>query len=123
MFDGEGRRVHFIARLHRVAAVDEQDGAIGQHDGDAGRAGEAGQPGEPLGAGRHIFVLVAVGARHDKTVEAAPLQLCPQRREPRRAVAARAAILERLEMRLEHRSNLGAPPTSGNGAGGLSAAL
>ncbi len=77
-------------------------GAVGQHDGDAGRAGEAGEPGQPLGAGRHIFVLVAVGARHDEAVEAAPLQLRAQRREPRRAVAALAAILERLEMRLEH---------------------
>ena len=102
MFDGKSGGVHFVARLHRITAVDEQHGTIGEHDGDAGRAGEAGKPGEPLGAGRHIFVLVAVGARHDEAVEAVAFQLSPQRREPRRAVAARATILERLEMRLEH---------------------
>ena len=44
-----------------------------QHDGRAGRAGEAGQPGEPLFARRHIFVLMAVGARHHEPVEAALL--------------------------------------------------
>ena len=47
----------------------------------AGRAGEAGEPGEPLVAGRHVFVLVAVGARHDEAVEAAPLEFGAQRRD------------------------------------------
>ena len=35
MFDRESGRVHFIARLHRIAAVDEKDGTVGEHDGDA----------------------------------------------------------------------------------------
>ena len=43
---------------------------VGQHDGSAGRAGEAGEPGQPLLARRQIFVLLAVGARHDEAVEA-----------------------------------------------------
>ena len=64
--------VDLVARLQRVAAVDEQRGARRQHDRDAGRAGEAGQPGQPLLGGRHVFVLVAVGARHDEAGEAAP---------------------------------------------------
>ena len=94
MLDGENRGVDFLARPAPVAAVDEQRGAVGQHDGGAGRAGEAGEPGQPLGAGRHIFVLVAVGARHDEAVEPAALELGAQRRDARRAGAALAAILE-----------------------------
>ena len=102
MLDGESRKVEFLARLHHVAAVDEDDRAVLEHDGDAGRAGKTGEPSQPLGAGRHVFVLVAVGARHDEAVEAAPLELGAQRRQPRRARRPLAAILERLEMRLEH---------------------
>ena len=103
MFDGETRAVDFLGDLHLVAAVDEDRGAVGEHDGDAGRAGEAGEPGEPLGVGRHIFVLVAVGARHDEAVEPAPRQLGPQQRQPLGARAAFTAILERLKARFEHR--------------------
>ena len=102
MLDRKNRGVDFLADLHLIAAVDENHGAIGKHDRHAGRAGEAGEPGEPLGARRHIFVLEAVGARHDEAVEPAPRQFRPQRRNARRAGAALAAILERLEMRLEH---------------------
>jgi hypothetical protein len=63
--------IDLLAHLHEVAAVDENRGAIGKHDGGARRAGKAGQPGEALGAGRYIFVLVTVGARHDEAVESA----------------------------------------------------
>ncbi len=94
MRDGKERAVHFLAHLHLIAAVDEQHGAVGEHDRDAGRAGEAGEPGQPLGAGRHVFVLIAVGARHDEAVEPAELQLRAQCRQARRAVAAVAAIVE-----------------------------
>ncbi len=109
MRDGEGRRVHFLARLHGVAAIDEEDGTVGQHDGGAGRAGETGEPGEPLGAGRHIFVLIAVRARHDEAIETAPLEFRPQRREPRRDGGAVAAILERLKLGLEHAAQSSRP--------------
>ena len=102
MLDRENSAVDFLGDLHLVATVDEDRGAVGEHDGDSGRAGEPGEPGEPLGAGRHVFVLVAVGARHDEAVEPAPRQFGPQRRQPRRAGAALAAILEGLKMRLEH---------------------
>ena len=97
MLDGESRRIDLVAHLHRIAAVDENRRAIGEHDRDAGRAGKAGEPGKPLVAGRHIFVLVTVGARHDETVEAAALELRAQRRKPRRAGALFAAILEGLK--------------------------
>ena len=74
VLDREYRRIDLLAHLHRIAAVDKDRGAVTEHDGRAGRSGEAGEKSKPLGAGRHIFVLVAVGARHDKTVEAAALQ-------------------------------------------------
>ena len=104
--DGKNRAVDFFLHLHLITAVDEDHRAVGEHDGDAGRAGEAGQPGQLLGAGRHIFILEAVGARHDEAVEAAFGKLRPQRRHARRAFGALAAILERLEMGLEHQCNL-----------------
>ena len=104
--DGKNRAVDFLLHLHLIAAVDEDHRAVGEHDGDAGRAGEAGEPGQLLGARRHIFVLEAVGARHDETVEAAFGKLRPQRRDARRACGALAAILERLEVGLEHGCNL-----------------
>ena len=86
--DREQRGVDLLARLQRVAAVDEQRGAVRQHDRGAGRAGEAGQPGEPLLGRRHIFALVAVGVRHD---EAGRARAAPVRRAaPRRAARSRA---------------------------------
>ena len=106
MLDRENRAVDLLAHLHLIAAVDEDHGALGQHDRDAGRAGEAGEPGELLVARRHVFVLEAVGARHDEAVEPAPLELRAQSRKARRTRGALAAILERLEMRLEHARNL-----------------
>ena len=107
MLDGESRGVDLLAHLHLIAAVDEDHGAVGEHDGEAGRAGEAGEPGQPLGAGRHIFVLIAVGARHDEAVEPAPLELARASAATRGAVAPRvAAIVERLEMGFEHGGNL-----------------
>ena len=94
MLDGENRAVDFFAHLHLITAVDEQHGAVGQHDRDPGRAGEAGEPGQPLVVGRHVFVLVAIGARHDEAVEASPLELGAQRRDARCAGAAVGTILE-----------------------------
>ena len=102
MLDGKNRAVDFLAHLHLIAAIDEQDGAVGQHERDPGRAGEAGQPGEPLGAGRHVFVLVAIGARHDEAVEAVPLEFGPQRRDAGRTGVAVGTIVERLEKGLKH---------------------
>jgi hypothetical protein len=62
--------------LHRIAAVDEDRRALGEHDGGARRTGEAGEPGQALLARRQVFVLLAIGARYDETVEAASLELC-----------------------------------------------
>ena len=94
MLDGEDRPVDLLARLQRVAAVDEQNGAIHQHNGSAGRAGEAGEPSEPPLAGRHIFVLMAVGARHDKAGQIAPREFRAQGRDARAALRSLARVLE-----------------------------
>ena len=80
----EGVGIDLAAHRQRVAAVDEDRGRVGQHDGEAGRAAEAGQPGQALRAARHVFALMLVGARHDEAVEAAPLQLGAQGGQPRR---------------------------------------
>ena len=102
MLDDENRGIDLLAHLHLITAVDEDRGAIGEHDRRAGRAGEAGEPGEPLVRRRHVFALEAVGVRHDEAVEPAPLQFRAQRGDVRGAAGAAGAILERLEMRFEH---------------------
>ena len=94
MLDGEHRAVHFVAHLHLIAAVDEQHCAVGQDDRHAGRAGKAGEPGEPLVAWRQIFVLKAVGARHDEAVEPAHEEFGAQRLDPLRRGAAISAVVE-----------------------------
>ena len=102
MLDGENRLVDLLAHLHLITAVDEDRGALGEHDRGAGRAGKAGEPGEPLVRRRQVFALEAVGVRHDEAVEPAPLQFRAQRGDARRAAGPGRAILERLEMRFEH---------------------
>jgi len=94
MLDGKQRRIHLLARLQRVAAIDEKHGALHQNDGDTGRTGEAGQPGEASLRGGHVFILVAVGARHDESGQAAPRQFRAQRREARCAGRAFGPVLE-----------------------------
>ena len=96
------RRVDLIADRQRVAPVDENGGLRLENDSEAGGAGEAGQPGEALLARRHIFVLVAIRARHDETVEALPRQFAAQRLDPYGAVRAVVDVVEGLEMALEH---------------------
>ena len=81
----EGGGIDLGADGQRVAAVDEDRRAIGQHDGEAGRAAEAGEPGEALRAARDVLALMLVGARHDEAVDAASLRARPA------AVARRSA--------------------------------
>ena len=114
MLDGEYRGVHFLAHLNLIPAVDEQHRAVREHDGQSGRAGEAGEPREPLGARRYVFVLIAVGARHDVAVESAALKFRAQRRHARRGFTTIVAIVERLEQCFEHRRNLSMIPENGN---------
>ena len=102
MLDREQRRVRLRAHLQGIAAIDEQRRAVHQHDGGAGRTGEAGEPSQPLVGGRHVFVLVAIGARHDEAGQPAPGKLGAQRLHARRACRPLGSILERLEMRFEH---------------------
>ncbi len=90
VLDGENLVVDLGCRLHRVAAVGEQHRAFVEHNRRAGRAGEAGEPGQPFLARRQIFVLLAVGARHEEAVEPAPLEFGAQARDASGAIAAAA---------------------------------
>ena len=93
----EQAHVGLLANLKRVAPVDEDRGLVGQHHGRARRAGEGGQPGQPLGAPRHIFALMLVGARHEETVEAALLEFAPEGRKTRGASRRVALVVVALE--------------------------
>ena len=102
MLNRKHRAVGLRLHLHGVAAIDEQHGAVEEHDSRAGRTGEAGEPGEALLAGGEIFVLLPVGARHHQPVEAAALQLGAQRRHPPGAGGRFARIIEGLEAGFKH---------------------
>ena len=71
----EGRKIDLIADGQSVAPVNEDSGAVGQHDGKARRAAETGQPAQPLRAAWHILALMLVRPGHDEPIEAALLQL------------------------------------------------
>ena len=88
--DREHRCVDLGLRRERVAAIDEQRGLVGEHHRRPGGAGEAGQPGQPLLGGRHVFVLVPVGARQDQAGQpaAAPIPRAAPAREARFAPVA-----------------------------------
>ena len=107
--------------LQRVAAVDEQRGAVGQHHRATGRAGEAGQPGQPLLGRRHVFVLMAVGARHDEAGEPAPRQLGAQR-ATRGPVAARCGSSNDWKRASNMRQSMGAGRGAAMRAAGLRSA-
>ena len=102
MLDRKHRGVDLVAHLQQVTSVDEDSGAVGQHDRGAGRAGEAGQPGQPLLGGRDVFVLLAVRARHDEAGKPPALEFRTQRRDAPRTRRALASVVERLKARLEH---------------------
>ncbi len=77
----EGGDVDLAADGQGVAAVDEDRGAIGQHDGEAGRAAEAGEPAQALRAARHVLALMLVGPWHNEAVDAAAREFGPQQRQ------------------------------------------
>ena len=106
MLDRKQRDVDLVAHLQQITPVHENHRAVGKHDRGAGRAGEAGEPREPLFGGRHVLVLMPVGARDDETVEPAPFQFGAHSRDTAGARGALASIIERLKARLEHRRNL-----------------
>ncbi len=115
MLDGKQRGIDLLARLQRVAAVDEQDRALHEDDRGAGGAGEAGEPGQPLLASRQD-----IRSGGDRCAARSG------RSEPRRANSVRSAasrepacgafgsVLERLEACLEHDGNLWGGRCSGN---------
>ena len=107
VLDRKNRAVDLIARLERVAAVDEQRRTVGEHDCHAGRAGKPGEPFEPLVRRRHSFVLLLVRTRQHEAVEPAPRELGAQRGNPRGDVFARRLVyVKGLELRLEHAGTL-----------------
>jgi hypothetical protein len=65
-------------------------------------------------ASRHVFILMAVGARHDEAGQAAPCEFRAQCRNARSAGPALGSILERLEVGLEHGGNLLSRLQAGN---------
>ena len=65
--DAPGMAIDLFGGLQRIAAIDEDRGLPGQHDGKPGGAGKAGQPGQPLFGRRDIFVLLLVGARNHES--------------------------------------------------------
>ena len=89
MLDAENFAVDLFTHLHLIAAIDENNRALGEHDGKARRSGEAGQPGEPLGARRHVFVLKTIGARHNESVHPRSLS-CARSAAMRGAVSLRS---------------------------------
>ncbi len=99
--DGEHRCFDLGPRRQRVAAVDEQRGLVGEHHGRPGRSGEAGQPRQPLFGGRHVFVLMPVGAGQDQARKPALGQFGAQRLHARPGLR-RLRVVERLETGLEH---------------------
>src|SRR5262249_56903511 len=58
------------------------------------RAGKSRQPSQSFFACRQIFILLAVGARHHKTVEVAPLELAAQLGNACRALRALARVVK-----------------------------
>ena len=68
--DFEDALVNLLTDLQRIAAIDEDGGAIREDHGRAGRAGEAGGPGEAVVGLRQVFVLVLVLMRNEKAIEA-----------------------------------------------------
>ena len=72
-------RVDLFAGLERVAAVDEQRGAIFQDHRHPGRAGESGQPGEAFGTFGDEFALVLVGTWNEETGQPSPPNMVPDR--------------------------------------------
>ena len=91
------RRVCFFAHLQRVAAIHENCSPVRQDYRRSGRTRKARQPSQPRGAGRHIFVLVLVGARHDEAIELAALEFGAQQREAGGAERGIAFCIEGLE--------------------------
>ncbi len=73
------RIVDFAPHLQHVAAIGEDRGALGQHDGEAGTSREPGQPGQPFRGGRHILAEMLVRPGHEKAVDAQTGEAGPER--------------------------------------------
>ena len=85
MMDLERARIDLGGRLQCVPPIGKQRCVVAQHDREAGRPGKAGQPRETLTAGRHVFPLMLIGARHDEPVESARRQFLPKAGETLRS--------------------------------------
>ena len=98
-----------VARLQRVAAVDEHRGRVrAARSPRAGRAGETGQPGQPLLASP-AGIRSAAGRRgDDEAIEAAPLSSA-RKAATRAALSARALASSKVWKRA---SNMECPHSS-----------
>src|SRR5262249_33981031 len=101
MLDREQFGVRLVARLKRIAAVDEQHRALGENDGGAGRSRETGAAGEPLLVRRQIFILMAISVGHYEAVKPPPCKFSPQGREAPSGFRRLRGIVESLELGLE----------------------
>ncbi len=103
VLDRKNRGVDLLARLERVAAIDEQRRAVGEHDRNTRRAGKPGEPFQPLFRRRQVFVLLLIRARQHEAAEPSPRQLGAQDGNPRGDLRARRFLhVEGLEACFEH---------------------
>ncbi len=100
--DLPGLRIDLLARLQRIAPIDEQRGFLHQHDRKPRRSGEAGQPRQPFLGRRNIFILLLVCAGDHEAGQLPPRQFLAECGQPRRQRNAAFGFFERLEMGLEH---------------------
>ena len=85
-----------------VASIDEQRSLVFENNREPGRAGEARQPKQALCAGGHIFVLMLVRARNDKSVDPRLLKGATQRRNPLGSLLRPARLGKRLKVTFKH---------------------
>ena len=92
-------RIHLLARLNRIAAVDAKGRRINGRGELAGGSAEPGKPRQPLVGRRYEFAAESVARRNQERVQTLAAHFFPQRRKtPRkigRAHAARAEIAVR----------------------------
>ena len=93
----EDRLVDLRLELRRITAIDKNHRLRARHQRNAGGTGKARQPGQALGALRHIFPLIFIGARHQKTVDTKGIETGAQRLDAGLAKLRRRFVFEGLE--------------------------
>ena len=106
--------VDLRVRLCRVTAVNEERRTVVQDDCGSCRAGKAGEPGQAFFALRQIFVLLAIAARHDEAVEAAPSEFATQFADARSRFVLARSNRRRTESGLRTSPDFNAPHSCRN---------